>query len=260
MRSCFTSGALAEKMQAARSAFARSKFTSARVPVITRASTPSRQVGTSSRHARKVGTSSTQEDTVLGALLQSSLRVQYSVGSIESKQDAMAKNFSESMALQTKNFSEQFADQKLSHAKFAENIVKQISEGQERTEASQERFSNELFDVRQDVAKNGIFARSAFAAFVVPPAVMFVFGGSLAAIGIDTGNILLPAASWFTADLAKTVGGLAMAYGVCGTLAFNTINQVGRIQRDLQQKNWEAFCKQKQEAFRKQKRAAAGDK
>merc|ERR1712008_504290 len=66
----------------------------------------------------------------------------------------------ESMALQTKNFSEQFADQKLSHAKFAENIVKQISEGQERTEASQERFSNELFDVRQDVAKNGIFARS----------------------------------------------------------------------------------------------------
>jgi len=255
MRSCFTSGALAEKMQAARSAFARSKFTSARVPVITRALTPSRQVGTSSRHARKVGTSSTQEDTVLGALLQSSLRVQYSVGSIESKQDAMAKNFSESMAvqtknfseqfadqklshaesmaLQTKNFSEQFADQKLSHAKFAENIVKQISEGQERTEASQERFSNELFDVRQDVAKNGIFARSAFAAFVVPPAVMFVFGGSLAAIGIDTGNILLPAASWFTADLAKTVGGLAMAYGVCGTLAFNTINQVGRIQRDL---------------------------
>merc|ERR1711935_550111 len=254
MRSCFTSGALAEKMQAARSAFARSKFTSARVPVITCASTPSRQVGTSSRHARKVGTSSTQEDTVLGALLQSSLRVQYSVGSIESKQDAMAKNFSESMALQTKNFSEQFADQKLSHAesmavqtknfseqfadqklshaKFAENIVKQISEGQERTEASQERFSNELFDVRQDVAKNGIFARSAFAAFVVPPAVMF----------------------------AKTVGGLAMAYGVCGTLAFNTINQVGRIQRDLQQKNWEAFCKQKQEAFRKQKRAAAGDK
>merc|ERR1712008_402074 len=132
----------------------------------------------------------------------------------------------ESMAVQTKNFSEQFADQKLSHAKFAENIVKQISEGQER-------FSNELFDVRQDVAKNGIFARSAFAAFVVPPAVMFVFGGSLAAIGIDTGNILLPAASWFTADLAKTVGGLAMAYGVCGTLAFNTINQVGRIQRDL---------------------------
>merc|ERR1712008_319214 len=118
-----------------------------------------RQVGTSSRHARKVGTSSTQEDTVLGALLQSSLRVQYSVGSIESKQDAMAKNFSESIA-----------DQKLSHAKFAENIVKQISEGQERTEASQERFSNELFDVRQDVAKNGIFARSAFAAFVVPPA------------------------------------------------------------------------------------------
>merc|ERR1712008_384890 len=83
----------------------------------------------------------------------------------------------ESMAVQTKNFSEQFADQKLSHAKFAENIVKQISEGQERTEASQERFSNELFDV--------------------PPAVMFVFGGSLAAIGIDTGNILLPAASWF---------------------------------------------------------------
>ena len=180
-----------------------------------------------------------------------------SVGRIESKQDAMAKNFSDAME-----------DQKLTHAKFAENIVKQISEGQERIEASQERFSNELFDVRQDVAKNGIFARSAFAAFVVPPAVMFVFGGSLATIGIDTGNILLPAASWFTlpaaswftADLAKTVGGFAMAYGVCGSLAFNTVNQVGRIQRDLQQKNWEAFCKEKQEAFRKQKRAAAGDK
>ena len=217
--------------------------------MITHTSTPSRQVETFSRHARKVGTSSTQGDTVLGALLESSLRMNRSVGSIESKQDAMAKNFSDAME-----------DQKLTHAKFAENIVKQISEGQERIEASQERFSNELFDVRQDVAKNGIFARSAFAAFVVPPAVMFVFGGSLAAIGIDTGNILLPAASWFTADLAKTVGGLAMAYGVCGTLAFNTINQVGRIQRDLQQKNWEAFCKQKQEAFRKQKRAAAGDK
>merc|ERR1711957_1136975 len=72
------------------------------------------------------------------------------------------------MALQTKNFSEQFADQKLSHAKFAENIVKQISEGQERTEASQERFSNELFDVRQDVAKNGIFARLA-----LTPAIFF---------------------------------------------------------------------------------------
>ncbi len=217
--------------------------------MITHTSTPSRQVETFSRHARKVGTSSTQGDTVLGALLESSLRMNRSVGSIESKQDAMAKNFSDAME-----------DQKLTHAKFAENIVKQISEGQERIEASQERFSNELFDVRQDVAKNGIFARSAFAAFVVPPAVMFVFGGSLAAIGIDTGNILLPAASWFTADLAKTVGGLAMAYGVCGTLAFNTINQVGRIQRDLQQKTGRHSASRSRRHSASRSAQAAGDK
>ena len=180
-----------------------------------------------SRHARKVGTSSQQGDTVLGAPLESSLRVQHSIGSIESKQDAMAKNFSDSMAVQAKNFSDSMADQKLTHAKFAKNIVKQISEGQERVEASQERFSDELFDVRQGVAKNGIFAQSAFAAFVVPPAIICVFGGSLVAMGIDTGNILLPAA--ITADLAKTVGGLAMAYGVCGGLAFTTINHFGHI-------------------------------
>ena len=206
------------------SAGANSLRAAARDPLTRAWSTSSRHARlVHSRHARKVGTSSQQGDTVLGALLESSLRVQHSIGSIESKQDAMAKNFSDSMA-----------DQKLTHAKFAKNIVKQISEGQERVEASQERveasqerFSDELFDVRQGVAKNGIFAQSAFAAFVVPPAIICVFGGSLVAMGIDTGNILLPAA--ITADLAKTVGGLAMAYGACGGLAFTTINHIGHI-------------------------------
>ena len=210
------------------SAGANSLRAAARDPLTRAWSTSSRHARlVHSRHARKVGTSSQQGDTVLGAPLESSLRVQHSIGSIESKQDAMAKNFADSMAVQTKNFSEQFADQKVTHAEFAKNIVKQISEGQERVEASQERFSDELFDVRQGVAKNGIFAQSAFAAFVVPPAIICVFGGSLVAMGIDTGNILLPAA--ITADLAKTVGGLAMAYGVCGGLAFTTINHIGHI-------------------------------
>ena len=208
------------------SAGANSLRAAARDPLTRAWSTSSRHARlVHSRHARKVGTSSQQRDTVLGAPLESSLRVQHSIGSIESKQDAMAKNFSDSMAVQAKNFSDSFADQKLTHAKFAKNIVKQISEGQERVEASQERFSDELFDVRQGVAKNGIFAQSAFAAFVVPPAIICVFGGSLVAMGIDTGNILLPAA--ITADLAKTVGGLAMAYGACGGLAFTTINYIG---------------------------------
>ena len=217
------------------SAGANSLRAAARDPLTRAWSTSSRHARlVHSRHARKVGTSSQQGDTVLGALLESSLRVQHSIGSIESKQDAMAKNFSDSMAVQAKNFSDSMADQKLTHAKFAKNIVKQISEGQERVEASQERveasqerFSDELFDVRQGVAKNGIFAQSAFAAFVVPPAIICVFGGSLVAMGIDTGNILLPAA--ITADLAKTVGGLAMAYGACGGLAFTTINHIGHI-------------------------------
>ena len=221
------------------SAGANSLRAAARDPLTRAWSTSSRHARlVHSRHARKVGTSSQQGDTVLGAPLESSLRVQHSIGSIESKQDAMAKNFADSMAVQTKNFSEQFADQtknfseqfadqKVAHAEFAKNIVKQISEGQERVEASQERFSDELFDVRQSVANDGIFARSAFAAFVAPPAIICVFGGSLVAMGIDTGNILLPAA--ITADLAKTVGGLAMAYGVCGGLAFTTINHIGHI-------------------------------
>ena len=152
MRSCLkTSGARIF------SASANSLRAAARDPLTRAWSTSSRHARlVHSRHARKVGTSSQQGDTVLGALLESSLRVQHSIGSIESKQDAMAKNFSDSMA-----------DQKLTHAKFAKNIVKQISEGQERVEASQERveasqerFSDELFDVRQGVAKNGIFAQS----------------------------------------------------------------------------------------------------
>ena len=223
MRSCLqTSGARIF------SASANSLRAAARDPLTRAWSTSSRHARlVHSRHARKVGTSSQQGDTVLGAPLESSLRVQHSIGSIESKQDAMAKNFSDSMAVQAKNFSDSMADQKLTHAKFAKNIVKQISEGQERVEASQERFSDELFDVRQSVANDGIFARSAFAAFVAPPAIICVLGGSLVAMGIDTGNILLPAA--ITADLAKTVGGLAMAYGVCGGLAFTTINHFGHI-------------------------------
>lgn len=130
---------------------------------------------------------------------------------------------------------------------------------------------NERFHLQEIVSDTQTFTRSAFASIAVPAVLICGFGGHLIVTGMSTGLFLPSAITLDIAkDIAKAFSGLALTFGSCAGITFNTCKyfaKADKTERAMLQKDREEIYREKkrlhvkqQEMYRKEIEKRAGDK
>ena len=129
----------------------------------------------------------------------------------------------------------------------------------------------ESFHLQEIVSDTQTFTRSAFASIAVPAVLICGFGGHLIVAGMSTGLFLPSAITLDIAkDIAKAFSGLALTFGSCAGITFNTCKyfaKADKTERAMLQKDREKIYQEKkrlhvkqQEMYRKEIEKRAGDK
>lgn len=122
---------------------------------------------------------------------------------------------------------------------------------------------NESFHLQEIVSDTQTFTRSAFASIAVPAVLICGFGGHLIVAGMSTGLFLPSAITLDIAkDIAKAFSGLALTFGSCAGITFNTCKyfaKADKTERAMLQKDREEIYRRKkrlrvkqQEMYRKE--------
>lgn len=101
----------------------------------------------------------------------------------------------------------------------------QASLSDEMVEVREQLFEHrkESFHLQEIVSDTQTFTRSAFASIAVPAVLICGFGGHLIVAGMSTGLFLPSAITLDIAkDIAKAFSGLALTFGSCAGITFNT--------------------------------------
>jgi hypothetical protein len=129
----------------------------------------------------------------------------------------------------------------------------------------------ERFHLQEIVSDTQTFTRSAFASIAVPAVLICGFGGHLIVTGMSNGLFLPSAITLDIAkDIAKAFSGLALTFGSCAGITFNTCKyfaKADKTERAMLQKDREEIYREKkrlhvkqQEMYRKEIEKRAGDK
>jgi hypothetical protein len=130
---------------------------------------------------------------------------------------------------------------------------------------------NERFHLQEIVSDTQTFTRSAFASIAVPAVLICGFGGHLIVTGMSTGLFQPSVITLDIAkDIAKAFSGLALTFGSCAGITFNTCKyfaKADKTERAMLQKDREEIYREKkrlhvkqQEMYRKEIEKRAGDK
>jgi hypothetical protein len=149
----------------------------------------------------------------------------------------------------------------------------QASLSDEMVEVREQLFDhrNERFHLQEIVSDTQTFTRSAFASIAVPAVLICGFGGHLIVTGMSTGLFQPSVITLDIAkDIAKAFSGLALTFGSCAGITFNTCKyfaKADKTERAMLQKDREEIYREKkrlhvkqQEMYRKEIEKRAGDK
>ena len=188
--------------------------------------------------------------TLLDSCTESSNEVQRHVGGLQVKVDllkemsekqtscqkASAESLEQTMVDMRQELEKQTDDQKAS----AETLEKLVSDSaarfhilkdghaglsDEMVEVREQLFEHrkERFHLQEIVSDTQTFTRSAFASIAVPAVLICGFGGHLIVTGMSNGLFLPSAITLDIAkDIAKAFSGLALTFGSCAGITFNT--------------------------------------
>ena len=233
--------------------------------------------------------------TLLDSDTESSNEVQRHVGGLQvkvdllkemsEKQTSCQKASAESLKQTMVEMQQQQKDDQKATAETLEKLVSDsasrfqiLKDGQaglsdEMVEVREQLFEHrkESFHLQEIVSDTQTFTRSAFASIAVPAVLICGFGGHLIVTGMSNG---LFEPSVITLDIAKDIAkafsGLALTFGSCAGITFNTCKyfaKADKTERAMLQKDREEIYRKKkrlhlkqQEMYRKEIEKRAGDK
>jgi hypothetical protein len=233
--------------------------------------------------------------TLLASYTESSERVQRRVGGLQvkvdflkemsQKQTSCQKASAESLKQTMVEMQQQQKDDQKATAETLEKLVSdsaarfhilkdgQASLSDEMVEVREQLFEhrNERFHLQEIVSDTQTFTRSAFASIAVPAVLICGFGGHLIVTGMSTGLFQPSVITLDIAkDIAKAFSGLALTFGSCAGITFNTCKyfaKADKTERAMLQKDREKIYQEKkrlhvkqQEMYRKEIEKRAGDK
>ena len=225
--------------------------------------------------------------TLLDSDTESSNEVQRHVGGLQvkvdllkemsEKQTSCQKASAESLEQTMRQQLEKMSEKQKATAETLEKLVSDsasrfqiLKDGQaglsdEMVEVREQLFEhrNETFHLQEIVSDTQTFTRSAFASIAVPAVLICGFGGHLIVAGMSTGLFLPSAITLDIAkDIAKAFSGLALTFGSCPGITFNTCKyfaKADKTERAMLQKDREEIYRRKkrlrvkqQEMYRKE--------
>ena len=180
--------------------------------------------------------------TLLDSDTESSNEVQRHVGGLQVKVDLLKEMSEKQTSCQKASADmrqqlEKMSEKQKATAETLEKLVSDsasrfqiLKDGQaglsdEMVEVREQLFEhrNETFHLQEIVSDTQTFTRSAFASIAVPAVLICGFGGHLIVAGMSTGLFLPSAITLDIAkDIAKAFSGLALTFGSCAGITFNT--------------------------------------
>lgn len=225
--------------------------------------------------------------TLLDSYTESSNEVQRHVGGLQVKVDLL-KEISQKQTSCQKASAESLKQTMVEMREHQETLEKLVSDSaarfhilkdghaglsDEMVEVREQLFEHrkESFHLQEIVSDTQTFTRSAFASIAVPAVLICGFGGHLIVTGMSNGLFLPSAITLDIAkDIAKAFSGLALTFGSCAGITFNTCKyfaKADKTERAMLQKDREEIYREKkrlhvkqQEMYRKEIEKRAGDK